>query len=331
MKKSLMMGMIVVFLVTALVGCGSQQKAADKTKIFTPEKNTEFVVPYGAGGGSDLYARIMSDILQKNKIVNPPIVVVNKPGGAGSVGDVYTSGKKGDSYTISTYVSGQMTSALFNKTPITYEKLTPIANLALDEYLLGVMAGEYKNLDEFLKAAKASPNTITIGGSGKGSEDELCVGLLAKYTGAKFKYVSFNSSGEVMGAMLGGHIKAGIFNPNECDSQVQAGKVSTIAGFGTKRLDGRFKNTPTFGEQGFKEVVFQQFRGIVGPPDMPAEAVKFWADALKKATETEQWKKDYLIKNGLTNHFLGPVEFKKFLASENAKYTVILKDIGVLK
>lgn len=331
MKKSWILGLILVIVVTLLVGCGAQQKAADKPKTFKPEKNTEFVVPYGAGGGSDLYARIMTDIMQKNKIVTTPIVVVNKPGGAGSVGDVYTSGKKGDSYTLSTYVSGQMTSYLFNKTPITYEKLTPIANLALDEYLLGVTAGQYKNLDEFLKAAKENPSTITIGGSGKGTEDELCVGLLSKYTGAKFKYVSFNSSGEVMGALLGGHIKAGIFNPNECDSQVQAGKVSTIAGFGTKRLDGLFKNTPTFGELGFKEVVFQQFRGIVGPPDMPAEAVKFWTDAFKKATETEQWKKEYLAKNGLTHHFLEPAEFKKFLAGENTKYTGILKDIGVLK
>lgn len=331
MRKGLVLLVICLMLASLLAGCGSQKTADKPAAAFTPSKNVELVVPYGAGGGSDLYARFAADILQKDKIVTQPIVVVNKPGGAGSVGDAYTFGKKGDNHTISSYVSGQVTSSLMNKTMVTYDKLTPIANLALDEYLLGIMAGSYKSFDELLKAAKDAPDTITIGGSGKGTEDELCVGLLAKYTGAKFKYVSFNSSAEVMSAMLGGHIKAGVYNPTECDSQIRAGKVMAIGAFGTKRLSGLFKDVPTFGELGYKDVVFQQFRGVVGPPDMSPEAVKFWTEAFRKVTQTEQWKKQYLDKNGLTDHFLEPAEYKKFLAGENNKYTNILKDIGVIK
>jgi len=334
MKKSLVLGLICLMLVSLLAGCSQQQKPADKPATpaaFVPDKNTEFVVPYGAGGGSDLFARILADIMQKNKIVTTPIMVVNKPGGAGSVGDAYTFSKKGDKYTISAYVSGQITSSLMNSTPVTYDKLTPIANLALDEYTLGVMANNYKTFDELLKAAKDAPDTITIGGSGKGTEDELCAGLLSKYAGAKFKYVSFNSSGEVMTALLGGHIKAGVFNPNECNAQIEAGKVRAVGGFGTKRLPGVFKDTPTFAELGFKEVLFQQFRGIVGPADMPEDAVKFWTEAFKKATATEQWKKGYLEKNCLTEKFLEPAEFTKFMEGESKKYTDILKDIGAMK
>jgi putative tricarboxylic transport membrane protein len=198
----------------------------------------------------------------------------------------------------------------------------------LDEYVLGVLAGNYKSFDELLTAAKAAPNEITIGGSGKGTEDELCVGLLNKHTGAKFKYVPFNSSGEVMSAMLGAHIKGGIFNPNECNAQIAAGKVATIGGFGVKRLESVFKDTPTFGELGYKNVVFQQFRGIAGPPDMSPEAVKFWVEAFRKASQTEQWKKDYLAKNSLTEHFLEPEAYKKFLGEENQKYADILQDIA---
>lgn len=331
MKKWLVLSFACLTLVSFLAGCGSQQKAPDKPAAFTPSKSTEFVVPYAAGGGSDLYARILSDIIQKNKLANEAVMVVNKAGGGGAVGDAYTFSKKGDNHTITTFVSGQMTASLMNKTAVTYDKLTPIANLALDEYLLGVPADSYKSFADFLAAAKAAPDTITIGGSGKGTEDELCVGLLTKYTGAKFKYVAFNSSGEVMAAVLGGHIKAGIFNPNECNAQIDAGKVKTIGGFGTKRLGGIFKDTPTFTELGHKDVVFQQFRGIAGPPGMSPEAVKFWVDVLKKATQTEQWKKDYLAKNGLTDHFLEPADFKKFMDGENKKYADILRDIGALK
>lgn len=331
MKKWFVLGLTLLMAVSLLAGCGSQQKASDKPAAFTPSKNTEFVVPYAAGGGSDLYARILVDIMQKNKLVNEAVMVVNKAGGAGAVGDAYTFSKKGDNHTITTFVSGQMTSSLMNKTAVTYDKLTPIANLALDEYLLGIMADGYKSFDDFLAAAKAAPETITIGGSGKGTEDELCVGLLAKYTGTKFKYVAFSSSGEVMSAMLGGHIKAGIYNPNECNTQIEAGKVKTIGAFGTKRVAGVFKDTPTFTELGYKDVVFQQFRGIAGPPNMSPEAVKFWVEVFRKATQTEQWKKDYLAKNGLTEHFLEPAEFKKFMDGENKKYADILKDIGALK
>ncbi|WP_188397731.1 tripartite tricarboxylate transporter substrate binding protein [Sporomusa sp. GT1] len=328
MKKWLAVVVACLMLAGLVAGCGSQEKAPDKQAAFALSKNAEFIVPYAPGGGSDLFARTLAEIIQKNKFANEAVMIVNKPGGAGAVGDAYTFSKKGDSHVITAYVSGQMTSNLMNKTAVSYDKLTPIANLALDEYLLGILSDNYKKFGEMLAAAKAAPDEITIGGSGKGTEDELCVGLLNKYTGAKFKYVPFNSSGEVMSAMLGGHIKAGIFNPNECNAQIAAGKVATIGGFGVKRLDGVFKDTPTFGELGYKDVVFQQFRGIAGPPDMSPAAVKFWVETFRKATQTEQWKKDYLAKNGLTEHFLEPEEYKTFLAGENQKYADILKDIA---
>ncbi|QDR78891.1 Bug family tripartite tricarboxylate transporter substrate binding protein [Sporomusa termitida] len=328
MKKWLAVVLACLMLAGLVAGCGSQEKAADKPAAFTPSKNTEFIVPYAPGGGSDLFARILADIIQKNKFADEALMIVNKPGGAGAVGDAYTFSKKGDNHVITAYVSGQMTSNLMNKTAVSYDKLTPIVNLALDEYLLGVLAGNYKAFDELLAAAKAAPNEITIGGSGKGTEDELCVGLLNRHTGARFKYVPFNSSGEVMSAMLGGHIKAGIFNPNECNAQIAAGKVATIGGFGVKRLASVFKDTPTFGELGYQEVVFQQFRGIAGPPDMSPAAVKFWVEAFRKATQTAQWQQDYLAKNSLTEHFLEPEAFKKFLGEENQKYADILNDIA---
>jgi len=294
------------------------------------KRNAEFVVPYSAGGGSDLYARIATDIIQKNNWASKPIMVVNKPGGAGAVGDTYTHSKKGNNETITTYVSAQITGPLINNTPVTYKDLTPIANLAMDEYTVGVLSSSpYQTIDQFIEAARQAPRSITIGGSGKGTEDELVTGLLAKYAGVEFEYVSYNSSAEVMSAMLGGHLVAGIYNPNECISQYKAGEVTVLAAFGPERIS-MFSDVKTFTELGYPEVVFQQFRGIFGPPEMSPEAVAYWAETFRQVTESEQWKTQYLQENGLTSKFMTGEEYKTFLDGEAVKYETILKDIGAI-
>jgi putative tricarboxylic transport membrane protein len=337
MKKVLLTAMCVILSLSLAVGCGkssggsSTETSTETKKEFKLSGNVEFVVPYSAGGGSDLYARIAADVIQKNKLAEVPIMVVNKPGGAGAVGDAYTASKKGNSEVITTYVSAQITGPLMNNTPVKYSDLTPIANLAMDEYTLGVLKDSaYKTIDDFIAAAKKAPGTITIGGSGKGTEDELVTGLLQKYADVKFEYVSFNSSAEVMGALLGKHLDAGIFNPNECISQYNAGQVNVLAAYGPQRIS-MFPDVKTFTELGYKEVVFQQFRGIFGPPEMSPEALAYWSDVFKKVTESEQWKTEYLNKNGLTSKYMTGEEYDKFLDGEAAKYEAILKDVGAIK
>jgi len=336
MKKKALMAMFMTSILILSVGCSNDRTGASNDANTAPEtfslkRNVEFVVPYGAGGGSDLYARISSDVIQKNNLANKPIMVVNKPGGAGAVGDAYTFSKKGSNEVITTYVSAQITGPLMNNTTVTYKDLTPIANLAMDEYTLGVLSSSpYTTLDELINAASKAPKSITVGGSGKGTEDELVTGLLAKYAGIEFEYVSYNSSGEVMSAMLGGHIVAGIYNPNECIAQYDAGEVSLLAAFGPERIS-MLQEVKTFKELGYDEVVFQQFRGIFGPPEMSKEAISYWAEAFKKVTESEQWKTEYLEENGLTSKYMTGEEYRNFLDAEAEKYEAILKDIGAIK
>jgi putative tricarboxylic transport membrane protein len=258
-------------------------------------------------------------------------MVVNKPGGGGAVGDAYTFSQKGKPEIITTYVSAQITSPLVNKSQVTYRHLTPVCNLAMDEYTLGVIEDSpYKTLGDFIRAAREKPGTLTIGGSGKGTEDELVTGLLGKYTGVKFQYVSFNSSSEVMGAMLGGHLTAGIYNPNECSSQYEAGQVRILTAFGPERIS-MFPEVQTCVESGYPEVVFQQFRGIFAPPEISEDAVKFWADIFKKVVESERWQAEYVQKNGLTSKYIAGKDFSDFLDSEAQKYETILRDIGAVQ
>jgi putative tricarboxylic transport membrane protein len=324
-------GLLLCSILAAIVSmCAFVDRGYAADPAFKLKNDVQFICPFSPGGGSDIYARIAADIIQKSGWVDQPVMVVNKPGGGGAVGDAYTFSRKGNPEIITTYVSAQITSPLVNKSQVTYRDLTPICNLAMDEYTIGVLADSpYKTLEDFIKAAKEKPETITIGGSGKGTEDELVTGLLGKYAGVKFQYVSFNSSSEVMSAMLGGHLVAGIYNPNECESQYEAGQIRILGAFGPQRIS-MLPDIPTCVEAGYPEVIFQQFRGIFAAPQISEDAVRFWADIFKKVAETERWQTEYVKKNGLTSKYIAGKEFSDFLDNEATKYQEILRDIGAI-
>jgi putative tricarboxylic transport membrane protein len=110
---------------------------------------------------------------------------------------------------------------------------------------------------------------------------------------------------------LGGHIDSAWANPNECLSQVRGGLVRILGVAAPERIK-IFPDVPTFKEMGY-DAVYRQFRAVSGAPGMPDYAVKTIAEALKKVSETEDWQKGYIEKNGLTSLYLGPEEYAKFL------------------
>lgn len=329
MKKLLAIVLSCMLLMSLFTACGS--KPAQSDGPFALSGDVEFVCPYSAGGGSDLYARTAANIISELKLTGNSVVsVVNKPGGGGSVGDAYTVTKNGNGNTITTYVSAQITGPMINSTSVTWKDLTPICNLAMDEYTLGVLANsEINTLDSFIAYAKANPGKLTIGGSGSGTEDNLVTGLMELYCDIDVEYIAFDSSSEVMTAMLGGHINAGIYNPNEAISQYEAGDVALIAAFGPERISV-LPEVPTFTEQGFDKVVFQQFRGIFGAPNMSQEAVDYWVNIFKQVVEHESWTQGYLATNGLSPKFISGQEFLTFLEGEDAKYRDVLDTLGLL-
>lgn len=325
MKKLLALTLVLV-MALSLVACGGS-KADEGFKL---SGDVEYVVPYSAGGGSDLYSRTCANIMTELGLLgNRAVTVNNKPGGSGAVGDAYTATKKGDGTTITAYVSAQITTPIIAGSGITYKEMTPICNLALDEYTIGVLAtAEYKTIEEFIEYAKAHPGEITVGGSGSGTEDNLVTGLMQMYCGIEVEYIPYDSSSEVMSGLLGEHLNAGIFNPNEALAQYEAGEVLLLAAFGADRISV-LPDVPTFTEKGYEECRFQQFRGVFGPPNMDQEAVDFWVDVYSKVIEHEDWTEGYLAKNGLTSYFISGEEYAKFCEAEAEKYQAVLDTLGL--
>ena len=316
----------VLFLVVLFVAIGAGNAlAAGKY----PEKPITLIVHAGAGGGSDIFARTMAAAVEKGKLLPQPVVVENKPGGSGGIAFAYVAGKKKDPYYILTAVTSFLTTPLMGITPVGLKDFTPIANFAFDEYMLMVSPkSKYKSVKEIVADAKANPKKITVGGTQLGSSDSICAYLVEKAAGVQFNFIVFNSGGEVNAALLGGHIDVAVSNPGEALELFKAGKVRLLGVYSDKRLPGA-PDVPTMKEQGV-DVTYVQNRGLVAPADIPADARKVLEEACAKYTKTDIFKK-YIADNMLSEAWMDGETFGKWLDGENAKYAVIVKDMGLIK
>jgi putative tricarboxylic transport membrane protein len=257
--------------------------------------------------------------------------VVNRSGGSGAVGYSYLIGKKGNPHVVAgatpTVVSGKIEGRLSGDHR---DAMTILMIVAIDELMLSVRAdSKYQSVEEFVKAAKERPGQLTVGGTSTLQEDHIFTYLFEKAAGIKVKYVPFNSGGECTTALMGGHVDAGVMNPNEIVAQVEAKKARNLAVAAKKRLDDA-PDLPTFAEKGM-EFYWEQMRGVVGTGGMPPEAVKWWVDTLKKVTDTKKWQEAYIKRNFLTPVQWTGEEANKYLDGLNGKYEKALGDLGALK
>ena len=324
MKKLYTFSVFFLVVLFVAIGTGSAFGAGS-----FPEKPVTLIVHASAGGGSDIFARTLASSVEKDKLLPQPLVVENKPGGSGGIAFAYVAGKQKDPYFMVTAVTSFITTPLMGKTPVGLKDFTPLANFAFDEYMLMVGANsKYKSVKDIIADAKANPKKITVGGTQLGSSDSICAYLIEKASGVQLNYVVFNSGGEVNAAILGGHVDIAVANPGEALELYKAGKVKLLGVYAEKRLASA-PEVPTLKEQGIN-AVYVQNRGLAAPAGIPAAARKVLEEALFKYTKTDIFKK-YCKENMLTEAWMDGKAFGKFLEEENARYAVVLKDMGLIK
>src|SRR5262245_46058939 len=286
-------------LIALLVGLGAAI-ASPAGAAWEPSRPIELVVPAGTGGGADQMARLIAGAAEKHKLSPKPIIVVNKAGGAGAEGFLYVKGKKGDPHTIIITLSNLFTTPLHTGIPFSWRDLTPVARLALDEFILWVNAdAPYKTAKEYLTAVKDKQckdrqnSQCLMGGTGSAQEDQiLTIQLEQAMPGTKFTYVPFKGGGEVCVNLVGKHVDSTVNNPIECVSHWKAARVRPLAVFDTARISvGEWKDIPTVKEALGVDIHYLMLRGIFGAPDMPKEAVDWYVAFFRKVTETPEWKK----------------------------------------
>jgi putative tricarboxylic transport membrane protein len=295
---------------------------------FTPTRPIELVVHTGPGGGSDVLARAMVIMLEKEKLLPVRAQVQNKPGGGGVVAASYLAEKKGETHTIGIFTGVWLTNPLTsNEAKVSLKDLTPIARLLLEPAVIAVKAdAPYKTLGDFVNAAKAKPGELKQSGGSITSRDNVVRQQLMKATGTRWQFISFPGGGERIAALLGGHVNMMVIEPNEAGEHIRAGNMRVLAQVTDKRLPS-FSNVPTLKEAGVDIPVVPQVRGILAPPGIPADAVAYYEDLFGRLVKTASWKK-YLEDNQFEDGFQRSAELAKFSDQFTDQMRDILKEAG---
>ena len=281
-----------------------------QAQSFTPTKPVDVIVHTGPGGGSDLLARAMAAMIEKEKLLPVRMNVINKPGGNGAVAAAALAEKKDDPNTIglitSVWIAGPLTSS---EAKITVNDLKPIAQLMLEPAVFAVRADSpYKSLKDFIEAAKAKPGALKQSGGSVTSRDNIIRLTLQHATGAKWAFVSFPGGGERLAALLGGHVDIMVIEPQEAGEQVRAGKLRVLAQLTEKRLP-QLPDVPTLKEAGYDVKSTPQIRAVVAPPQQPDAASRYYEALFAKLRTTESWKK-YVADNQLEESFQPAAQLK---------------------
>jgi tripartite-type tricarboxylate transporter receptor subunit TctC len=302
---------------------------------WEPTKPIEFVIPAGTGGGADQMARMIAKIVETNKLSSRPLIPVNKSGGAGAEGFLYVKEKKADPHVIIITLSNLFTTPLHTGVPFNWKDLTPLARMALDQFVLWVNAeSPYKTAKEYLAAVKAQSgggNRMKMGGTGSAQEDQIITIQLEQALGVKFTYVPFKGGGEVCVNLVGKHIDSTVNNPAECVGHWKAGRVRPLGVFDTSRIpEGDWKAIPTIKETLGADINYLMLRGIFGAPDIPKDAVQWHTEFLKKVYDSADFKK-YLSDGALKPAFATGPEYVKWVDENEKLHRELMAKEGLLK
>ena len=305
---------------------------------WEPTKSVEFIVPAGTGGGADQMARMIQGIIQKNNLTKQPIVVINKSGGAGAEGFLDVVGSKRNPHKIIITLSNLFTTPLATGVPFSWKDMTPVAMLALDNFILWVNAeSPYKTAKEYADAARSGDaNSFKMGGTGSKQEDQIITAAIEQGTGATFTYIPYKGGGDVAAQLVGNHITASVNNPIEAVAQWRAGALRPLCVFDGQRVqlkepvaDGKsWNDVPTCKESGL-DVEYTMLRGIFMSPGVSSDQTQFYVDLFQKVRETPEWK-DFMEKGAFNKSFMVGDEFKSWLTAAETTHKNLMEKAGFL-
>jgi tripartite-type tricarboxylate transporter receptor subunit TctC len=323
-------------LLTAIAVLASCAPGVSSAQAWEPTRTVEFVVPAGTGGGADQMARLIQGIIQKHDLMKAPIVVVNKPGGAGAEGYVDMRNSKGDPHKIIITLSNLFTTALATGT-FAWTDFTPVTMMALDQFVLWVNAkNPAKTAKEFIEQVRAGGGKVRMGGTGARQEDQILTAAIERATGVKFTYIPFKGGGEVATQLVGGHVDSTVNNPIEAVAQWRAGALRPLCVFDDERMPykGRVTDTmswhdiPTCREAGVM-TEYLMLRGIFLPGGVTPAQRDFYLGLMRRVRETPEWKK-FMEEGAFNTTTLDGDKFVAWLTKTHEEHRSLMKEAGWL-
>jgi tripartite-type tricarboxylate transporter receptor subunit TctC len=277
-----------------------------------PERGVTLIVPYGAGGGTDITARMLAKDLEA--ALGKPVTVENRAGGGGWVGWGSLAKAGPDGYTIGYLNVPSMYAGYldrqYNRSE-TLDSFTPLMNHVIDYNVWAVKADSpFKSVKDVVEAAKKAPDAISISAFGAGSDDHLAILSMQRENGIKLITVHHKSTADAKTGALGGHLQVLGANISEVAEEARAGTIRVLGVMSPERSPF-LPNIPTFKEQGFNQI-WSVSRGIAGPAGLPKDVQEKLTAALEKTlTSSEHQQKARQL--SLEPRVIKGDDYRKFL------------------
>jgi putative tricarboxylic transport membrane protein len=311
--------------------------ATPSQAAWEPTRPVEFIIPAGTGGGADIMARTIQGIVTKHNLMKQPLLPINKAEGAGGVGFLDMKGSK-DPHKIIITLSNLFTTPLATGIPFNWKELTPVAMLALDEFVLWVNAEKpYNNVRDYVDAVKKAPaGTMKMGGTGSKQEDQIITVAVENAIGTKFTYIPYKGGGEVAVQLVGNHVDSTVNNPIEAVAQWRGGKLRPLCVFDAQQMtydeqiaDGKaWKDIPTCKSQGL-DMEYLMLRGIFMSPKATKDQVEYYIELFKKVRAAPEWQ-DFMKSGAFNTTFLTGADYAKWVEGEEKRHEALMKEAGFL-
>jgi putative tricarboxylic transport membrane protein len=312
-----------------LAACGGDAEGGSEAASGDsyPSQDLDWTIAFGPGGGNDIMARTMIDILQEKDLYPENIQVQNREGGSGATGWGYLASQEGEGYGVSTTSGSFITTPLQADTGWKPEDFTPVGLFATDDALFMVKGDNpAQDWESFVEMAEEK-GRVVVGGIGTVNVDFIVASMLAEQAGFEMEYVPFNEEGQLQTSLLSGAVDAMISNPGSILGQIESGDMRALVSTADERLDV-LPDVPTDQELGFEGIPSMP-RGLILPPDAPEEAQQWWIDTMKQVVETPEWQ-EYLDSNYLSEDVRWGQDFEDYLLETQAQFREILEEQGAL-
>jgi len=258
---------------------GAQQKY--------PNKAIKFVVPFAAGGGGDVTARMLAQRMTER--IGNPIVVENRTGAGGNIGSDFVLKSAPDGYTLLNMSSSYPIQAAVTKLPYdAIGDMQPILMVSRDPVVLLVnQASPHKSVKDLFEAAKKTPDKLTYGSAGVGSIAHLGMEELAYLAGVKLVHVPYKGSSQAFADLLGGNVDMMLTSATFGATYIKSGRVRALGVAGSTRL-ASLPDLPTFEEQGIAGYNVVDWKAVAGPKGMPADVVAFLNKELNAVLQSKE-------------------------------------------
>lgn len=312
---------------TFLAGLAAAATAGTSNMAFAkafPIKPIELVVLFPAGSSADVTARALAELMGKQ--LGQSVVVVNKPGGGGSIGYKYVQQKKADGYTLVLNSNSISTVHYSGLTAFDYRAFDAIARVTVENPVIAVKASApWKDLGSMMADAKKQPGLISIGNSGVGSHTHIAAVAFFQDQKIEVLHVPF-ASAQTVSSLLGGHIDALVQLPGALTPQVRSGSLRILGALSSER-EPAYPDVPTVTEQGMPFSA-DMWRGIAAPKGMPVAVTERLEEALRRAVASPEFQAQG-ERLGFQPSFLPAREFASLIANEDALLAILMARVGL--